>query len=851
VLCFIGLKRLDNFRLIASLEERRMVSNPQRILDNSIVFFLSEHTHEGLIILDDSYKIVLFNPVAEKIFHCNPSEVIGFSFDSLCSKTSVNCFSKQDWHHFLASKMIKAVPNPLESIRLTWLIERVKLNSINYTVMVTNDYETKNKQNEIFQLETLIENMPCNVYWMDSDCRMAGCNQNVLSMLNMTHEQFKGKTYEELSNLCNWPEGLAKKLKNDDLHVLKTGNPIFGIEDPPIPQASDTVLNFLTSRVPLSNNEGKVIGVAGISVDITALKEAREAAEAANKAKSEFIANMSHDLRLPLTGILGLTEGLIDVADNTLVSLQQAPSTHSREIVAKYQTLLKQLIDVVQEDGQLVLGSADELLQLLNEILETMRLESGKVSEKAESFDLRELVNHNIELMQAVASHRGLELISEIDEHIPRYFGGFRNYLDRTLLNLLSNGLKFTKKGFVKLKVELPAEHNKVYYPGDKVELKITVQDTGIGIPKDKFKTIFEHFSRLTPSYQGIYKGAGLGLYTVNRYIEAMEATIDVESEVGKGTSFIIKTPLTVSDHSDREKSFYRAPKPKTVPMMQPDTADKLRYLAAKEDKTEEAVATIKILIVEDNPIAAKSVQGTITRSYSHCVCDKVVNGKQAVKKAEENRYDFILMDIGLPDIDGIEVTKQIRAFKNPQIAQVPIVALTGHASNKEMKEEALAAGMQDVFAKPLNSATLESLMQQYVFKPEEKIASVKETESQKIHAHERAEIIDWPKCLEQLDGDEKCLHELLAELVIDLKMSQEKLAKSYAAHDVLALRAELHRVRGGLAYLSLPQLDQAFAEFHEAVKAIPQNPKQLKKLYSQLQHAMTAFWKYTEEMKL
>jgi two-component system, OmpR family, aerobic respiration control sensor histidine kinase ArcB len=469
-----------------------------------------------------------------------------------------------------------------------------------------------------------------------------------------------------------------------------------------------------------------------------------------------------------------------------------------------------------------------------------MRLEAGKVTEKPESFDLRELVNHNIELMLSVAHHRQLELICEIDEHIPRYFTGLRNYLDRTLLNLLSNALKFTEKGFVKIKVQLPAEHSTVYHPGDNIELKITVQDTGIGIPEDKFGTIFEHFSRLTPSYQGLYKGAGLGLYIVDRYVKAMGAKIKVESEVGKGTSFIITSlPLTVSDHSDREKSSYRAPKAKLVP------------ISAKEDKAKEVIkadAIARILIVEDNLIAARSVQSTITRSFSHCACDRAENGKQAVKKAETNHYDFILMDIGLPDIDGIEVTKQIRAFPNRQIAQVPIVALTAHGSNWENKEKALAAGMQDVLAKPLSTAALESLMQQYVFSPEGKLASIKETESTMAGApQEVVPIIDWPQCLEQY-GDEQFVRELLSELAIDLKMSQEILAKAYKAHDEETLRTELHRVRGGVVCFSLPQLEKAFSEFHEAVKDKPQDPKHLDKTYRHLQQAMNAFWEMLEK---
>jgi two-component system, OmpR family, aerobic respiration control sensor histidine kinase ArcB len=684
-------------------------------------------------------------------------------------------------------------------------------------------------------MEDIIAEMPGSVYWMNTDGIYLGCNNNMAKLFKLkSRHDIVGKTYSDL-----YDEKSASHYKRADNAVMNKGV-AFSIEEP-LYYPDGTHEIYLSNKVPLRDFEGKIVGMLGISIDITERKrtekELAEAkiAEAASHAKSEFIANMSHDIRLPLTGILGLTEGLIDVADNTLV-LQQVSS-------AKYQTSVNKLIEVVREDGQLVLASADELLQLLNEILEIIGLESGKVSEKPESFDLRELVAHNIELTQAVARHRGLELITEIDEYIPQYFIGLRNALDRSMLNLLSNGLKFTDKGFVKLKVELQAEHNKSYHPGDNIELKITIQDTGIGIPQDKFETIFEHFSRLTPSYQGIYKGAGLGLYTVKRYIKAMGATIDVESEVGKGTRFIIKLSLRVSDHSDRERSSYRAPKPKAVARIAPT-----RPSAKEEEEIGTAEATARILIVEDNSIAARAVQSTITRAYSHCACDKAENGKQAVKKAEENHYDFILMDIGLPDFDGIEATRQIRALDNAQRAKVPIVALTGHGSEWENKGKALAAGMQDVLAKPLSTPELESLMQQYVFNPEEKLVSLKEAETTKAEAQVLAPVIDWPQCLEQYNGDEELVHELLSDLANDLKMSQEKLAKAYKAHDDEALRAELHRVRGGVVCLSLPQLNKALASFHEAVKNKPQSPKQLEKTYGCLQQAMKAFWNTLEK---
>jgi two-component system, OmpR family, aerobic respiration control sensor histidine kinase ArcB len=707
-------------------------------------------------------------------------------------------------------------------------------------------YKARATISELERLNNIIKYAPDMIYWKDKNSIHLGCNNQFAIAAGFADPQeVIGKSDYDFP----WHDQ-ARKYNLDDKEVIESGEPKLDIEDI-MPFKNGKQSTVITNKVPLRDSNGKVIGVLGIATDITErkniekrLQDTTAKAEAASHAKSEFIANMSHDIRVPLAGILGLTEGLIDTADNTLVSLQQIHSTQATEILAKYQTSVNQLIEVVQEDGQLVLASADELLQLLNEILEAVRLESGKVSEKAESFDLRELVTHNIELTQAVARHRGLELISEIDEHIPQYFIGLRNFIDRSMLNLLSNGLKFTDKGFVKLKVELP-EHSKSYHPGDNIELIITIQDTGIGIPQDKFETIFEHFSRLTPSYQGIYKGTGLGLFTVNRYIAAMGASIVVESEVGKGTRFIITLPLIVSDHSDREKSSYRAPKPKALARIAPISP------SAKEDKTKElaaAEAMANILIVEDNSIAARAVQSTITRAYSHCACDKAENGKKAVKMAEENCYDFILMDIGLPDIDGIEATRQIRALDNPQRAKVPIVALTGHGSEWENKGKALAAGMQDVLAKPLSTHELESLMQQYVFNPEEKLVSLKEAETTKAEAQILAPVIDWPQCLEQYNGDEELVRDLLSDLANDLKMSQEKLAKAYKAHDDEALRTELHRVRGGVVCLSLPQLDKALAEFHGAVKDKPQSPKQLEKTYKYLQKAMKAFWNTLEK---
>ncbi len=462
-------------------------------------------------------------------------------------------------------------------------------------------------------------------------------------------------------------------------------------------------------------------------------------------------------------------------------------------------------------------------------------------TEHAESFDLRELVEYNVELIQPLAQHKKLKLSCEIDDCIPTYFSGLHSYLGFILLNLLSNALKFTHDGFVKVNVQLITKNHITYNLGDMINLKILVQDSGIGIPEDKFETIFEHFSHLTPSYQGPYNPAGLGLYAVKRRIDAMQGKIRVESEVGKGTCFIITLPLTVSDHSDREKIAYCMPKPFQT------QANGFTYPPKVKEITKPDASAV-IFLVEDNLAAAKSVQYSLNRINRGCTCEVAANGMQAIKMVKEHNYDLILMDIGLPDIDGIEVTRQIRALNNPQIAQVPIVALTAHGDDPQKKKEALAAGMQEVFAKPLPPFALESLLQRYIFKPEQDLATPHKVAKPTLaEIQKMVQVIDWDNCLRQCGGDETCLREILSTLADDLKISQEKITNAFAAHDVEALRAELHRARGGVVYLTLPQLDKALVEFHEAAKEEPQVPERLESVYMHLQQAMDTFWRTLE----
>ncbi len=679
--------------------------------------------------------------------------------------------------------------------------------------------------------QMIISNMPNHVYWLDKNCILRGGNSNLAHFFGLkSSSELNGLTYEEMIKLANWTDGQGQSFKEAELEVMSTGAPRYNVEEPVV-FVNGEPQYWISNKVPLCNKNKEIIGVLGISTNITDVKEAKRKAEIANNAKSEFIANMSHDLRTPLTGILGMTQEMLNITEEIQFALQQPPSSESAVNAENYLALLKQVLRIVDEGANLLMKSTNELLQLCNEILETISLETGKLMESVKSFKLRELVQHNVQLLQPVAYHKKLNLSYEIDETIPAHLSGLPHYLDRTLLNLLSNALKFTNEGYVKIKVQL-LEATRSYRPGDKIDLQIVIEDSGIGIPNDKFEIIFEHFSRLTSSYDGLYKGAGLGLYTVKRYLEAMGAKIHLESEVDKGTCFSLCIPFTVATPANYTKESI------TLPKVEKKQQVKSPIPTISEKKATDKASGL-ILVVEDNLVAAKSIMS----SFKHfkCHCEHAENGKQALQLVKKHAFDLIIMDIGLPDIDGIEVTRRIRAL-DPQATCVPIIAVTGHGNDPQKREESLTAGIQEVFSKPLSQSKLGLLLQHYVFKnnPESRLSG---EEAKPKEIQKALEIIDWDASLQQARGDERLLYELLSLLSVELKTTQTRLAKAFAIKDSSALREELHRIRGGLAYLTVPQLDKALDQFHKAVKEIPENSEHMNATYRHLQKAIEAFW--------
>lgn len=524
--------------------------------------------------------------------------------------------------------------------------------------------------------EDIISCMPGNVYWLDKNCIGIGCNKNVLDMFGFTSlDEFKGLNFENMGKVGDWtPEAIAA-FKRDTMEVVKTGIPKLNIEEPPIPHHDGRMIYFLTSRVPLFDHTGNVIGVVGISFDITelkttqaALKQAKEQAEAISLAKSEFVANMSHDVKTPLSGIIGLAELLT------------------------FQLKDKQNI----EFANTLLNSGRQLLHFFDNCLEVFNLESGDMDIETEPFNLKMLLESIRELFQPAIKTKGLAFNIVYDNELPHDLIGHRAGIYRILLNLIGNAVKFTHAGSIVIHVDLekPLADNKIL-------IRFRVVDTGIGIPKNKQKIIFERFTRLTPSYKGIYDGSGIGLYIVQRFLNAIHGSIEVESEEGHGSTFTLHIPVELTQTQKQSEPSYMQT---AIPAQSQNNAEKIMQA------TERAV---KILLVEDN-LTAQLMQSSLLTSMN-CQVEVADCGEKALEVFEPGKYDLIFMDIGLPGMQGDAVAKILRKMEHGSPTRIPIIALTAHI-NENMNKHYLASGMDMIFHKPLFREQAKQLLDYYFY---------------------------------------------------------------------------------------------------------------------------------------
>ncbi len=375
------------------------------------------------------------------------------------------------------------------------------------------------------------------------------------------------------------------------------------------------------------------------------LKKAKEIAETAVETKARFLANMSHEIRTPMNGIIGITHLLMD-------KLQKKENIKMLRIIQK---------------------SAETLLNLINSILDFSKLEAGKIELESEPFDLYSCVNDVLQLLNTRASEKGLILSSNIDTNVPKWIIGDTTRLRQILLNLISNGVKFTEHGKVRIIVKTKEVKDNNYV------IQFSIKDQGIGIPQKAKDRLFKSFSQVDASTTKKYGGTGLGLAICKGLTEAMKGRIWVDSEVGKGSIFHF---TIVAQKLEKQE-------------VQEPTSCPIVYSRMAEEYP------LEILLAEDNEVN-QLVAVSLLKKLGY-EADVATNGVEVLEILKKKNYDIILMDCHMPEMDGLEATKEIRKLK---IKQPKIFALTANAF-KEDRDQCIDAGMNDFLTKPIDIAEI------------------------------------------------------------------------------------------------------------------------------------------------
>lgn len=417
---------------------------------------------------------------------------------------------------------------------------------------------------------------------------------------------------------------------------------------------------------PIVGEDGKINGVVVYGQDITDRKkveweilESKLEAERTAKAKSEFLSNMSHEIRTPMNAIIGLSELL----------------------------LKEHLTDKQHENMKSIKYSADNLLVIINDILDFSKIESGKVEFENINFDIFLKIQEIRKTFIFKAEEKGIALKFRVDEKIPQFVVGDPFRLNQILLNLLSNAVKFTKEGTVSLLVSMVADK------GENVTLKFDIIDTGIGIPKDKLASVFESYTQAYTDITRRFGGTGLGLAITRQLVTMQGGQINLDSEIGKGTTFSVQLDF-VKGVIDNESS----------------AEELIAELLEKRD-----FDGMRVLLVEDNQMN-QFVANQVLELWNIKV-DFADDGLQAVNLLKENDYALVLMDLQMPVMSGYEATAYIRdrtnRLRNPEI---PIIALTADAF-PETKKKVMESGMNDFVTKPLEQNDLYSKIKQHCLK--------------------------------------------------------------------------------------------------------------------------------------
>jgi PAS domain S-box-containing protein len=525
-----------------------------------------------------------------------------------------------------------------------------------------HEQQLRAREQQLYQerntLRTLIDNLPDFIYIKDPQSRFVACNAAVSNFMGAAKpEQLIGRTDFDF-----YPHDRAAEFFADEQHIIQAGQPLINKNEPNAGQTGK-LRWILTTKLPLRDDRGKVVGIVGISRDVTQAKEdeqhlhqAKQAAESANKAKSQFLANISHEIRTPLNAIIGVSKTL---------------GKHDPENLTA-----KQLegLDIVNRSSQ-------RLLMLIHGVLDLSKIESGKIELALRPFSLDVLIAGVKSVAKTLSDKPEVNFVVQKAATLPETVVSDAHKLHEILTNIISNAFKFTNRGQVVLSIY--DKENRLYFE---------VSDTGIGITEKDRDRIFEEFTQLDSSTTRKYQGTGLGLTISKKLVEMLGGQIGVESTLGEGTTISFYVPLKTPQQKAAAEELTEAKEHHT---------DVTKQAVHAPSASPEQQFLPKVLVAEDDEFSRAAIKLMLENRYELIFAE---DGNEAVDKYFEANPDAVLMDIMMPVVDGYEAFDRIR--KKATGPTVPVIALTAKAM-KDDRDELLAFGFTDYIPKPIDDEAL------------------------------------------------------------------------------------------------------------------------------------------------
>ncbi|MBA2612248.1 MAG: PAS domain S-box protein [Bacteroidetes bacterium] len=749
-----------------------------------------EHATDIIYKTDNRGFFVFVNPIAERITGFSKEELFKMHFSKLIRpdfKLKAVKFYLSQVKNRIASTYFE-FPIVTKRGQEVWLGQSVQFS---YPQVNSQDYELTSMaiditKQKLFQgllkkqeekYRNIITNMNLGLIEVGLNEEILHVNQGFCDMSGFSHEELIGKNARELFVLNENLDLLEEKKK------LRSES-ISDVYQMHVKNKNGETRWWTISGAPNFNDSGEFIGSIGIHLDITDQKKLEEdletakiKAEAASKAKEVFLANMSHEIRTPLNAIIGMIREL----GKEKLTVDQKIYVENSSIASKH------------------------LLSIINNILDISKIEAGELTLDSEHFMLDQSINNILSIMSSRVEEKGIYLKSELSPQIHKTLVGDPLRLEQVLLNLVGNAVKFTDNGGINIKCDLLKENEL------EQTIQIAVSDTGIGMDEHYLKSIFKKFSQEDKSVARKYGGTGLGLAITSELMQLMNGSIDVKSEKKLGTSFIITITLG-KDNASNVKSFFQS--------------NEVINLDG-----------VRILLVEDNDVNRLVAQNTF--KHYNCTVDEAVNGLEALQKVKKNNYDIILMDIQMPEMDGLEATQRIR---NELRIDTPIIALTANAFKSEVEKTKLA-GMNDYIIKPFEEVTLLKLISKYTnvnfAQVSQSIGNVVPMQISKSY--------DLCKLKELSRGDNEFINKMITLFIEQATISLQQINTAYRTNDFDMIHKAVHRLKPSIDNMCIISLKNEIRE----LESLTNKEIQTSQLSELIKHLNENLLKVIEELPL